>query len=658
MARSKHRRKSQAIYVPKKLKYLKKLDIAEDLLENGQIAEARQVLEDLHRQHPARTDILQSLAYACHELGSTSNYLKYCIKLCRLMPNDAQSVLILSTAYALDGRPALALRTQRYFVDNWPQHEEAEGIRQMIAQMGPGLEEVIISSGLTGDDRVEAAEMHEELQIALNQNRYEEANALADQLIERYPYFAPAYNNLSLLQFVNGHSAKAIATARHVLSFDPDNFQALANLIRFLSLGGGRDEARLLANDLKAMQSENPDIWIKKMETFSFLCDDKAVLEAFEGAEKAESVNPSFKSPLCYHLAATAMWFTGKEELAKRHWKQALEVAPGFDLAAENLLDLSNTVGERHGAWAYGKSYWLPQETMEELVETVKASGKNTKTMARLVHQFLEDHPETIQLISVMLERSDADAVEFVIALTGLSRNPELLEEVKKFALGQRGSDRLRMRAAQMACEEGLIPAGEIRMWMRGEWMETLLIATEISGAPEKSTLPPKSQNLFEKAHYYLQQGNGVEAEKLLNQVREIAPDEPSVINNLAVAYKIQKRHEEYLQLSQQIYDQYPNYFFGRINMAEIYLNRDELEKAREILVALFQIKKMHVSEMVALCTLQILLELKANRREAARSWFDIFEKVAPDHPNLEFLRPRVYKLSLGQQLKFPLSKY
>jgi tetratricopeptide (TPR) repeat protein len=655
MARSKHRRKPNPGYAPKKLSYLKKLDIAVDLLEDGEIEEARQVLEDLHRHHPARTDVLQNLAYACNQLGDTSSYLNYCIKLCRLTPNDPYAVLALATAYALDGRPVLALRTYRYFVDNWSQHGKTEEIRKLVASMEPEVEEMIVTGGLTGDDRVESAEMHEELQILLNQNRYEEGSALAALLIERHPHFAPAYNNLSLLQFLNKHSAKAIATARQVLSFDPDNFQAMANLIRFLFLSGERDQARLLVNNLKAMQSENPDIWIKKMETFSFLCDDEAVLEAFEGAEKAKSANPNFKSPLCYHLAAAAAWFTGKEELAKRYWKQALAIAPGFDLAAENLLDLSYPVGERHGAWAYSMSYWLPKEAMEGLIEAFKTPGKNDKMQARLVCQFLEDHPEIIQVIPILLERSDAKAVEFVIALTGLSSNPELLEAVKQFALGQRGSDQLRMRAAQLACEKDLLPAGEIRMWMQGEWTDSLLIAMEITGEPVKSKLSGQAQKLFIKALYCLHDNNGVEAETLLNQVRNVAPNEPAVLNNLAMAYKLQKRQEEYRQLAQQIHEQYPDYFFGCINMAEIYLERGETEKARNLLMPLLQRKKVHVSEMAALCALEIELELKAGRRNMARTWFDLCEKVYPDHPNLEILRARIYKPNLQQLLNFPI---
>jgi Flp pilus assembly protein TadD len=657
MARSRHRRKPQPIHGLKKATYLKKMDIAEQLLEDGEIEEARQVLEDLHRHYPSRPDVLQNLAYACHELGDTTSYLSYCIKLCRLTPKHPEVVLALATAYALNERPALALRTYRYFLDHWPEDAKREKIHELVAMLEPQVQEMIAAVGFIGEEGLESAEMHEEIQVLLAENRFEEGCALARQLIERHPRFAPVYNNLSMLQFFNGYSGEAIATARHVLSFDPKNFQATANLIRFLFLSGEREEARILASALKALQSENPDIWVKKMEAFSFLCDDEAVLEAFEGAEKAGAINTYSAGPLCYHLAAAAALHLGKEELAKRYWKQALAISQGFELAVENLCDLSKPVGERHGAWAYSLSYWLPRQTTDGMVANFKTSGKSDAAMKRSLRQFLDDHPDIVQLMPLLLERGDPKAAEFIIVLTGMSRNPELLDAVKQFALGQRGSDQMRMRAAQLVVEEGLLPAGEIRMWMRGEWIETLLMAMEISGEPVESKIPTKAQKLFIRAHHCLQENNGAEAETLLNQAREIAPDDPSVLNNLAVAYKLQGRKEEYQQLAQQIHEQHPDYFFGRIAMAEIYCKREETEKAKEILNPLLQRKKLHVSEMAALCGAQIELQLKEGRRDSARSWFDIFEQVCPEHPSLEILRHRVYKPDWRQLLNLRFGK-
>src|SRR5262249_30051863 len=142
-------------------------------------------------------------------------------------------------------------------------------------------------------------------------------------------------------------------TARKVLAFDPENLQATANLTRFLFLSGEREEAALLAAKLKAMPAKDLDMWVKKAETFSYLGDDAAVLEAFQGAEKAELLDPAFTNPLLYHLAAAASYHLGNQAQAKKYWQEALKLSPGFDLAVENLQDLRSSVGERHGVWAF-----------------------------------------------------------------------------------------------------------------------------------------------------------------------------------------------------------------------------------------------------------------------------------------------------------------
>jgi tetratricopeptide (TPR) repeat protein len=657
MARSRHRRKSQMTGAFKKVTPLRKMDIADELLEDGKIEEARQVLEDLHRHHPSRSDVLQNLAYTCHLLGDRTSYLSYCIKLCRLTPNSAENVLALATAYTLNERPALALRTYRYFLNHWTQHPETENIGEIVKVLESGVQEMIAEVGFVGDEGLESAQMHEEVQVLLAENQYEEGRALAQRLIERHPRFAPVYNNLSMLQFFHGHSAEAIATARHVLSFDAKNFQATANLIRFLFLSGEREEAHLLASELKALHSENPDIWAKKMEAFSFLCDDEAVLEAFESAEKAGALKIHIANPLLYHLAAAAAWHLGRNEQAKQCWEQALSISQSFDLAVENLRDLSKPVGEGHGAWAYNLSYWLPRQRVDQMMAGIKSGGKSSAALTRSVRQFLDDHSDIIQLMPLLLERGDPQAAEFMVVLAGISKHAELLEAVKQFALGQRGSDQLRMRAAQLAVEEGLLPAGEIRMWMQGEWRDLLLMAMEITGEPAESNIPSKAKQLFLRAWRCLQDNHGAEAEILLKEAREIAPNDPSILNNLAAAYKLQGRKEEYHQLAQEIHEKHPDYFFGCIQMAGIYGERGEMDKAKELLDPLLQRKKLHVSEMAALCSAQIELLLKEGRRDSARSWFQIFEQVCPEHPHLEIFRPRVQKLDWRQLLNLPFGR-
>lgn len=660
MAKSKHRRKpkSRPPSAPAgNFKVLAGLQVADDLMEDGEISEARQILEDMHCQYPSRSDVLQNLAYSCHQLGDLSSYLTYCEKLAKLTPESAENALALASAYAINFRPLLALRVYRGFLTKWPEHKEAFRIRKDVAALETGAQSYLAEADLTGEEGLATLMQHEEIQVLLHDGRYKEGEALARKLIASYPQFAPAHNNLSLMLHLTGRMEEAIAVARHVLSFAPDNFQAMGNLVRFLFLNGQREEAAAMANRFKALRSDNPDLWVKQAETFSFLGDDEAVLTAFRQAEKA-AINDKVPNPaLIYHLAAVASLWLGREADARQHWKTALSLSPGMDLARKNLADLQKPAGERHGPWAYDLGYWLPRDTIEALIRQMTVQKPNATSIKRIVENFLRSRPDLRQLIPLLLERCDPTAAEVVLMLAGASQNPELLEAAKNFALGQRGSDQLRFRAAQLSVEAGLLPGGEVRMWSRGEQTTLIFFNTEITGEPSHWNVPRQAQRLAEKAMEQLQQGQGAKAERLLNQALELAPSDIRLRNNLAAAYKLQGRETEYRRMIEQLYAEAPDYFFACAQMAELLIERGQTKEAALMLKPLSTLKKMHFSELAMLCTVHINLALKEGRRDTARSWLNIFERVYPDHYNIKVLRSRIEGNQISDLLKIPFRR-
>ncbi len=66
---------------------------------------------------------------------------------------------------------------------------------------------------------------------------------------------------------------------------------------------------------------------------------------------------------------------------------------------------------------------------------------------------------------------------------------------------------------------------------------------------------------LLEAANQALHQGDGAEAESLLRQVRQIEPETPDVLNNLAMALQLQNQMDEANLLFDQVIEQYPDYF-------------------------------------------------------------------------------------------------
>jgi tetratricopeptide (TPR) repeat protein len=578
-------------------------------------------------------------------LGDAGEYLHASLKLQRMFPDRPDALLALAQAYLMNERLSLARRAYLQFLERWPEGKDAENARDAMRVIEADLERILTRINLPGEERYEAAELHEESQVLMEQGQIAQAIAIAGKLLEWLPGFIPALNNLSQMQHLDNRPAEAIATAERVLDIEPQNFHALGNLARYLFLQGRADEARRVADRLRSAQSDRDDIWIKKAETFSFLGDDQTALEAFEGAQAAGALENLTNVEMLYHLAAVASWRLGEEEHARELWRQCQEMAPGLEFARANLADLSRPEGERNGPWAFTLNYFLRREAVEEMVKEIGRAVRRKKAdSTEAMQDYARRHPEITHLIPYLLERGDPNGRDFAIKLASAIETPELLAALRDFALGQQGSDQTRMEAAQAATQAGLLPGGlPTRMWVKGEWREILMLGFEISFEPdEESRLAPKVERLAADALEEIKHGDPGKGERLLKRSIEIAPNNPSLLNNLAAAYAIQGKVEESRKLVAETRQRFPDYFFGITNEA-LNLARDgKPDEAEELVRPLLQRKRLHVTEFTSLCHAQIEIAIARRNRKSAQGWIQMWESVTPDDPNLEILRSRV----------------
>lgn len=620
------------------------LSAAKAYMRRKRWGKARELLESLNQRYPNQVDVLTALTNVCYETKDVRGYLAAIEPLARLSPDDPDVTIGLAGAYMANVRPASALRTFRRFLDRWPDHERAAEISKTMADLEAKMDEFLADQGLPrGEEGLELAELHEEVQSRLDAGEHDQARKLAGQLLDRYPNFAPALNNLSLAYLVEGNLDQAIATAKRVLAFDPDNFHALSNLTRLFCMRGRLDEAREYAERLKAVESNSTDVWMKKAEALSYLGDDRGVLEAFHGAEQAGYLEPPLANPLLYHLAAVATMRLGSEDEARRYWQQALKLWPGFQPARDNVEDLRKPVGERHAPWAFSLSYWVPDKTMHDLVaQTEPATGRgNEEALTKAMRRFLQRHPEVASLVPLLLDRGDPRAREFALRVALIAETPELLEALRDFALSPRGPDEMRLQAAQAASEAGLFPSGLVRFWQQGEWSEVMLMGFELHDEPIYEHAPQVVEWLQEGT-LALKEGDAKRAERLLKRALEVEPDAPDLLNNLAAAYELQGRMKEAEALVRKIHERHPDYVFACTGLAGLHVRDGEFDKAEELLKPLLSRQRFHFEEFAALCQAQIQLNLAKDNPEAAETWFDMWADADPDNPKLEYWRQRV----------------
>jgi tetratricopeptide (TPR) repeat protein len=227
------------------------------------------VLERLAKTHSQNRDVLLLLAEAYQATGDMMRYQSVARRLTELAPNSPNLWLMLGGASLVNYFPAHALQAFRHFLEHWPDHPEAAEARRTVAEVEPTVRNMLAEYGLPWPEGLEVAVWHEDVQLLLNAGDYAKLQVVADRLLRRLPDFVPAWNNRGEAYFREGRYAEAVAAARRALELSPDNFHALSNLTRYLLLSGHADEARATAERLKAVESPNPDAWVKKAEALS-----------------------------------------------------------------------------------------------------------------------------------------------------------------------------------------------------------------------------------------------------------------------------------------------------------------------------------------------------------------------------------------------------
>ncbi len=542
----------------------------------------------------------------------------------------------------------MALGAFQRFVQRWPDHERAQHVRETIADLKERMPSLLTEMGLTGSDGSDMAALHEKAQFCLGQGDLKRARQLEEQILERHPDFVPALNNLGQIHWLAGRLDQAIASAERVIGLEQDNLHALSNLTRYYCLAGRTGDAQELLKELKEVQSDRVDTWVKKAEAMSYLGDDQGVLDVFASAKQTGHLESPLADPQLYHWAAVAAMRLGREKEARRYWQQAKKLAPNFKVVQENLDDLDRPIGERHAPWPFALVNWVGRQALVAMVKQIeKSRGRGERAVKLSFQRYLRRYPGVSHLAPLLLDRGDPPGREFALRIAVTAQTPELLAALRDFALGQRGPDAMRHEAAQVVSQEGLLPDGPVRLWRQGEWREVLLMGFEIHGEALWEHAPQVEQ-WMDEAMMALDQGNGDRAERLLLQALEAEPGTPDILNNLATAYGRQGREQEGETILRQLVERHPDYLFARTTLARLSIERGEIEEAESLLEPLMSRKSFHFAEFSTFTATQFHLFLAMGQPEVARAWLEMWATVAPDDPALAYWQEELDQAGLA----------
>lgn len=627
-------------------RFARQLMTVQVLIDEKRYDEAEQTLADILRTNPENRDTLYLRLALAQARRDERELFSVASKLVRFYPNEPDLRLMLADAAMANGYPSVALREYHDYLKRFPEHDQAESVRQSLEKMVPDHERRLVEIGLDGDAGFADGLMHEQVQIEMSEGRYAASRKLAADLLARRPRFVPAWNNTAECHLLEGNYAAALEAAEHALAVEPDNAFARANRLRgYLFLGRTADcaaEAEAVA--ALSPPKERPTAWVKLAEALSLLGRDDDVLAVCGRAKRAKAMGSGIDKAMLEFYAGVAEYRLGREKEAKKHWTAAVKEMPSLASAEEQLSELKKSVGTRTAGWAFRLTQLVPKGWIDELARRMervrnRPEGHSTEE----ARQFLAAHPPLLAVLPVLLDRGCPAGRSFALMLARMTKTPETLEMLKAFAQSDRGPDAVRQEAAREVKEAGLFPPGPIRMFVEGNWTEIRLTGFEITHEPSHTHTPAVAA-LAEKGHYALQRGDHQAAKAIYSEALVLEPDAPDLHYNLAMAYRVAKQADEADRRTREVATRFPNYFFGVVGAAMLDLNAGNPDTARDAIARLMDTEKMHVSEFMALAGLGVELALHHGEPDRGMHWVKMAEDIAPDHPNTPMLRARAEK--------------
>jgi hypothetical protein len=183
----------------------------------------------------------------------------------------------------------------------------------------------------------------------------------------------------------------------------------------------------------------------------------------------------------------------------------------------------------------------------------------------------------------------------------------------------------------------GIVKENKLTLWTKGSQTEVKLLHSKISFAGKKE-FPVVAQQLHDRAYALMNDDRFAQAEKLFRECVKIVGDEPAMLFNLATAIQQQGRTTEAKWMLDDVIHHWPDYFFGKLELARRAAQARDHERAREILDSLRDREEYHVSEYMSLCFYYAELEMNCSRPEAAEPWIEQARQVQPDHPQLPMI--------------------
>ncbi len=214
---------------------------------------------------------------------------------------------------------------------------------------------------------------HDRARALLEEGRFSEAVRVLKKIVDRYPDFLAARNNLALAYYYMGRFEKAMQIIKDVLDIEIGNLHALCNLAIFYQHSGVLSEAGELMDVLRKTVPFHHEHVFKLATTMGILGEHRLAYQHF----KRLIGNLEFQDDPClYHYTAVSAANMGRFSEARRYWKRAESLDDQTEVARFylNVLDELEQ-GKPADEAVFQYHYHLPFEEQFRMIEQTKGAA-------------------------------------------------------------------------------------------------------------------------------------------------------------------------------------------------------------------------------------------------------------------------------------------
>jgi predicted Zn-dependent protease len=601
-----------------------------------QTAEERLVL--LARKYPD-TEVLYEMLNSIYLQTENAQGLLWSSKeSLRLSPNNPIPKFLHANALLLNMKITEGIGHLRQIQKRWPKFEAIEDINKILDEFYKATIEAKNING-TIDELIDLMREEDRIQQAFANHQYEKAEKIGDRILQRYPNYEYGHINLTLKELLTNRFSQALHYTNRLLKTDPANVSALSMLAEINFLTGRLDELETTLQKMRDLPAETPDKWSQLAFVLAFTgkLEELIALEA-EIADLPANIQADIPADF-YHFLAFAYARNGKNPPAKKYWKKALQIEPEFEIAQENLDELSKAKKDRHPAFAF-EIFEFMDETFSDDFDGL-IDEETEEFDPALCIKLLENYPRLYLIAPILMKYGTLRSVLTILELAFMTRDPQLMDVVETCWTNDIGGKLVRsyweaMQIGFFEKDEDFADAAADNLMLSSNLPDgTTAFEMEIYTEPDIEDHHPKALEHANTGYQLINKGKFAQAQQEFEKALKIEPGAPYLINNLALSLAKQGMVQRAREIIEQLHVDRPEYLFAGINVAHTCIAEKNYPKAREILSLYIGRKRYHISEMTQLAIAEAHYWKAVNNPEQMNIWLDILEKMDPDHPEL-----------------------